>query len=309
MSKDYSKYLPFLTGQYSTTPGIQKLDKAETEFDRLVFQIDDQYELYLENKKECRQESIHKYYHQSNYKPQTAKVINEYIINQLGSEHPAVYELKNDRFCNRKTGESFGYNLGTGVVDSDHYIDLFDALCNQVQEDMAVFQLTDESDYLTAVHLCAPNHWSPGAKIGKPFDAIHQPVADMEETIKRYPPMLQSIVKLGSPFTRFAWGIATDIRLNHHPEAPEGVDKKEWEGRSSASDEDPIFIRVERQNLIGFPEVNAFLFTIRTYHYTVDELTTSEKKQLWEAVKSMSPATLNYKGLNEILPELVRRLK
>ncbi|HCN82673.1 MAG TPA: DUF3445 domain-containing protein, partial [Sphingobacteriaceae bacterium] len=26
-----------------------------------------------------------------------------------------------------------------------------------------------------------------------------------------------------------------------------------------------LYVRVERQNLIGFPEVNAFLFTIRTY--------------------------------------------
>ncbi|WP_421876338.1 heme-dependent oxidative N-demethylase family protein [Marinoscillum sp.] len=302
------KYLPFLTGTYSTAPGLKSLSKSKEARDHLIFQIDDTYDHYLANKAMCRQEGIEKYYHQASISPDTIRTVNDFIIEQLTSEYPGHFEKTSDRqFINHKTGQSFKIQNGQ-IINESQFEDLFDVLCSQVQEDLAVFQLTENSDYLTAVHLCAPNHWSPADKIGKPFDAIHRPVADMEETIKRYPPMLQSIVGFGEPFTRFAWGIGTDQRLNHHPEPPEGVDQRDWEGRAAVSKEGPIYLRVERQNLIGFKEVNAFLFTIRTYHYSVGDLSAFEKQKLWESVQSMSPATLEYKGLNAFLPELERRL-
>ena len=296
------KYFPFITGTYSTAPGLKKTDQ-------LIFQIDDQYEHYLSNKEACRKEDIHKYYKSASLPEATIQAVNRYIVSQLIEEYPNQFELADSsQLINRlwKTDLQFGEDWLT--TTTDRYVDLFDGLCSQVQEDLAVFQLTGDSDYLAAVHLCAPNHWSPGDKVGKPFDAIHRPVADMEKTIKRYPPMLKSIVKMESPFTRFAWGIGTDTRLNHHPEAPVGIDKMEWAGRVAISENDQIYLRVERQNLIGFKEQNAFLFTIRTYHYSVEDLTPHEKQKLWESVQSMSPATLEYKGLNELLPELERRL-
>ncbi len=88
--------------------------------------------------------------------------------------------------------------------------------------------------------------------------------------------MLKMIIDK-EPFTRFAWGISTDDRLNHHPEPPVGYDPEEWRGRKFS---DQFFVRVERQNLIGLKEVDAFIFTIRTYFYDVEALN-SEEKKLW----------------------------
>lgn len=302
------KYLPFITGTYSTAPGLKHLSTAENVQDKYIFQTDDTYEHYLANKDQCRYEGIQKYYLQSKLSHDTIRSVNRYLVSQLTKEYPDQFDLANQELFNRLTGEKLVISDEWITEKSGKYVDLFDALCSQVQEDLAVFQLTEDSDYLAVVHLCAPNHWSPAEKIGKPFDAIHRPVADMEETIKRYPPMLKSIVGFGEPFTRFAWGIGTDNRLNHHPEPPEGVDQRDWEGRAAVSKEGPIYLRVERQNLIGFQKVNAFLFTIRTYHYSVDDLSPFEKQRLWESVQSMSQATLDYKGLNDLLPELERRL-
>ncbi len=107
--------------------------------------------------------------------------------------------------------------------------------------------------------------------------------------------MLLSAVNKG-PFTRFAWGISTDTRLNHHPEAPTGWDKQEWAGRHIEEGCD-LFLRVEKQTLNGLPEVNAFFFTIRTYFYPVVELSLDERKALYTAVESMSQASQIYKGL------------
>jgi hypothetical protein len=109
-------------------------------------------------------------------------------------------------------------------LPGNNYVSLFDALCCQVQEDIAVCQLNRNEDWLAAIHLCAPNHWAPQDKIGKPFNKVHAPVADMEKINASYRKMFDSLVHKG-PFTRFAWGIATDTRLNHHPVAPPGADE------------------------------------------------------------------------------------
>jgi len=108
--------------------------------------------------------------------------------------------------------------------------------------------------------------------------------------------MLVTAVQKG-PFFRFAWGLATDTRLNHHPDPRPGFDPAAWQGRSVLAEGGQLYLRVERQTINGLPACNAFLFTIRTYFYTIDELTATEKKALVMAVESMSPESLEYKGL------------
>ncbi|MEP4533871.1 MAG: DUF3445 domain-containing protein [Cyclobacteriaceae bacterium] len=302
---DGTKYLPFLSGEYSTAPGIKLSAREKSERDRLVFQIDENYAEYIKNKEQCRSENIRKYHLTAHLKDETIAVANKFISKQLALEHPNHFTLDGDVLTNNLKKETL--RIAHEPTGHTNYLSLFDALCCQVQEDLAVFQLTDESEYLAAIHLCSPNHWSPADKIGQPFDAIHKPVAGMEKTLERYRAMLQSIVKQGGPFVRFAWGIGTDNRLNHHPVAPDGIPQKEWDGRSGTNNS--FFLRVERQNLVGFPEVNAFLFTIRTYFYPVDELESFEKAQLWKAINGMTEASREYKGIKELLPELNRRLK
>ncbi len=295
-----------MSGKYTTLPGLKVLDKEQSEWDRKIFQIDDQYDRYLQNKKSCREEGIQKYYKESNLLEKTIHLVNQFMLDHLTQEYPEIFELNNQQLINKRTSEKIDLN---SVSSSGSYLSVFDALCSQVQEDLAVFQLTDTGEYLSAIHLCSPNFWSPGDKIGKPFDQIHLPVADMEQTLKHYPAMLKSVVEKTGPFTRFAWGVGTDNRLNHHPEPPVGMATEDWQGRKLSTENDPLFLRVERQNLIGFPEVNAFLFTIRTYFYEVEHLDSEEKKQLGKAIQSMSSAALAYKGLDDLLPILRTKLK
>ena len=161
-------------------------------------------------------------------------------------------------------------------------------------------------DWLAAIHLCAPNHWAAEDKVGKPFNVVHAPVPGMEKTMPHYFKMLQSVIQKG-PFTRYAWGIATDNRLNHHPEAPPGINKQQWQGRA-IDEHSQLYIRTERQNLVGFPQVNAFMFTIRTYFYEVTQLNNNEKKALWSAVRGMSEEALAYKGLTGVTDFLSKHL-
>lgn len=305
------KYLPFLSGSYTTAPGLNPMSKAEGK-ERFVFQIDDNYSAYIVNKIRCRKEDIHKYFFEERLPDSTAAAVNRYMVQQLLQEYPDQFKLQpaGDQFelINRRNDEHIFWRRDWWQIDSENYVSLFDALCCQVQEDVAIVQLENDKDYVSAIHLCSPNHWAPGDKIGKPFHAVHAPVPEMERTVLHYQKMFSSIVNSSSPMTRFAWGIATDTRLNHHPEPPPGVDATDWQGRQHDKNT-AWYIRSERQNLVGFSGVNAFLFTIRTYFYPVHELARNEKEKLLRAIKSMSPASLRYKGLENSVNLLEEKIR
>jgi len=273
-----------------------------------VFQIDEHYPAYLKNKKDCRRENIHKYYLEHELPDKTISVVNDYILRQMLAEYPEIfiYDEQSRLLQNTLTKKEFIINKDFISTNANKYLCVFDLLCSQLQEDFAICCLNEKKDWLAAIHLCAPNHWAAADKIGKPFDAVHAPVPDMEKTKNNYLKMLLSVIEKGS-FTRFAWGVATDNRLNHHPDAPNGVDADYWYGRKTDTKDPKFYLRVERQNLIGFNKLNAFLFSIRTYFYDIDELENDEKKSLLMALQTMSQETLAYKGLTDKM-EILRSI-
>lgn len=283
------------------------MDKAVHPEDNRVFQIDDTYQHYLQNKLECRKEDIHKYYCEKILWKNTSLSVTWYLIQRMIKDYPEYFVLEksngNWQLTNKKNGVAFSWSTENELVPGTGYTSLFDAVCSQVQEDVAICQINREEDWLAAIHLCAPNHWAPLDKIGKPFNEVHAPVADMEKTTRHYKKMYETLVHKG-PYTRFAWGIATDTRLNHHPIPPPDINKSDWQGRKTG--EDKYYIRTERQNIIGFPAENAFLFTIRTFFYDMDSLEPFEKEALAYALSDMSPASLTYKGLTDNV-ELIKK--
>jgi len=303
------RYLPFMDGKYSVAPGLVSLTKA-TGPDRFFLQIDDNYHAYRKNKSACRLENIHKYYVRNGMDATTEEQANRFLVKILVEEYPALFEYTAGYpvlyLINHKTGQKIAWKDDWIRTITPGYEDLFDALCDQVQEDIAICELQQTRDWVSAIHLMAPNHWSPAEKIGKPFGEIHGVVPGMEKLNQQYYRVLESILLKG-PFIRFAWGISTDQQLNHHPEPPPGMDISIWQGRQADMDAD-IYLRVERQLLSAIPERSAFLFLIRTYFYSIDELTTTEKKALAEALRSMSPASQAYKGLTGKVEGLVGRL-
>ncbi len=303
------RYLPFMDGKYSVAPGLVALTKA-TGADRLFFQIDDNYHAYRKNKSDARLENIHKYYVRKGMDPATEEQANRFLVKKLLEEYPNLFEFAKVHpvhyLINHQTAEKIEWKEDWIKTITPGYEDLFDALCHQVQEDIAICELQPTRDWVSAIHLMAPNHWSPSDKIGKPFSEIHGVVPGMEKLNQQYYRVLESILLKG-PFIRFAWGISTDRQLNHHPEPPSGVDISAWQGRQADQDAD-IYVRVERQLLSAIPERSAFLFFIRTYFYSIDEMSSAEKKALADALRSMSPASQAYKGLTGKVDGLVGRL-
>ncbi|MDO6430846.1 DUF3445 domain-containing protein [Flavitalea sp. BT771] len=290
------KYLPFLDGQYSTAPGFVSMSNANPA-DQAVFQLDYQYHTYLNNKFECRKESIGKYYLEKDLYPGTLTAVNKLLAGQLVKEYSADFVLTEQKghfiFHNKITGGTLEWKNDWMAIEHRSYISLFDALASQVQEDIAICQVENERDWLAAIHLSAPNHWSAAEKIGKPFAALHLVLPAMEK----------------GPFIRFAWDISTDERLNHHPMPPPGALLTDWQSRSVEDNNSKIYLRVERQVIVGILSCNAFMYTIRTYFYDIDELQADDKMALLKAVESMAPPFSGYKGQDNKTGVLKRRLQ
>ena len=308
------KYLPFLQGKYEVSPGLKPLDTGlgQSMTDQCIFQIGEDVSFFLQNKQACREEGIGKYYHTCREDTQTIQAVNQFIIRTLVQDYPEHFQptSEEDSWVLRcaLTGEVLRFSADYRLHDEGKYYSLFDALGCQVPEDLAVWQVEDGTDWLAALHICAPNYWSPEEKIGRNFYQFHAPVPGLEGLRERYFPMLQTIIRKGS-FVRFTWGLTTDRRLNHHPEPPQNVGKTYWQGRSFDLQHPELYVRAERQTLTGLREVNAVLFTIRTYFTDVASLTHEELHALASAIRSMSPASLAYKGLDRRKDEILDWLK
>lgn len=315
------RYFPLDKGIYEVAPGLKPLaaQRGNGGRDALVFQIDEDFALYKKNKDSCRQERLDKYCTFANYSRECSSRVNRFIVEQLCREHPSLFRVESvaagmDFFCapsDERIRLDKNFELLEPGGDGLPYTTAFDALCSQVQEDIAIHCRDPQrtpADWLGAIHLCSPSHWSAEDKIGKSFFDIHKPVAGIDKINQAAASWVEIMVNKG-PFTRFVWGFGTDNRLNHHPEAPPGRDPFEWKGRSFNRQRagSPFTLRVERQVLIPLAEVQASLFTIRISFIDGEEIRQNreERTLLRSALLSMTPQSRVYKGLDSSLEDII----
>ncbi len=307
-------YFPLMSGRYEVKPGMMAFGSClgNTQADQQVFQIDDNFAHYRQAKLLARGERLSKYYQTCNYSQAVADAIARLIINRLTQEHSKHFHCQKSidntlKFHSQLTKETLYLDAelqlqqveGSSVVPA--YASTLDALAAQVQEDLTIIcRSADGSNWLSAVHLCYPNHWSAEEKIGKDFATIHAPVAGMEKINRRGDAIANTMIT-HKPMVRFAWGLSTDTRLNHHPEPPPGISVNQWQGRSFDSQHPQLYLRIERQVIWGVPEYEAALFTIRTYFRDCGVVKKDSvlRSKLYAAIQSMTPESLVYKGLVE----------
>lgn len=258
---------PWRTGKFIITAGIKPLENKP------IFLPEENLEKYLQNKQQARLESLSKLYPENvglsaAEIQKTAQVLRSHIAKDL----PLLRfrEIRNPR-------------------------DEVDYLISQVPEDFSVWKMEDDKEWLALIHLSSPNHWDARNKIGKSFFASHEPIPYIDAISKAAPKMFEQIQKRGS-VERYAWGVATDDRLNHHPEAPPGIPDEEWKGRSFNNLDPKLFIRMERQTLFPIDE-KLIGFTIKTTFVEVTSLPVEDLKLISEAISGMDQAILRYKGL------------
>lgn len=323
---DPPRYVPFITGRYQVTPGLQPLgmDSGNGPTDGRIFQIDRTWQHYTAEKHRSRGERIDKYVCERELsKPAHAGFV-ELMLKRLPLEHPALFTSKRNAGGDalldcRLSGETLHFDRErrlvrtlrkkTSQTERREYISAIDALCCQIQEDIGITELfAPRGDRLTALHVCLPNHWAPEEKVGRGFSQIHAPVAGFEQISRGAARMLSALGNRG-PYVRFAWGIASDTRLNQHPEpSPDIAISEQASGRAFAADGGRYWVRIERQVTVPLPAAQAFLFTIRTYFLSFEALSNHERRRLSSALRSMSREAQRYKGLDGHIEALVASL-
>ncbi|SFJ31105.1 heme-dependent oxidative N-demethylase subunit alpha family protein [Planctomicrobium piriforme] len=320
-----ARYFPVDDAPYRLSAGLRKLgsDFGNGAADAHVVQIDEKYFEYRTNKLAARRERLGKYFAAHEFLTETESSICGLLSQLLLKEYPQYFFRRNldsncwQLHCNL-TEEVLHFEQGNylprlSTVQADPpYVSSLDALVCQMPEDLAVTLRNDERDWLAAVHLCAPGHWSAEEKIGRNFGEVHAPIPLIDPIVRASASLVRAMVEKG-PMVRFVWGFGTDCRLNHHPEPPPGWTPEMWRGRrfqSDAEGECPFWLRVERQVILGMPEVNASLFFIRVSHIDGNEIrqNSDERRRLVQALSTMDDATRRYKGLSESMDDLLNWL-
>lgn len=318
-------YFPLANGRYEVKPGLMPFgtDFGNGVCDRHVFQIDANFAHYHQMKQQARAEQLDKYMQTWNYTDEVAGALAQFIIQRLVQDHPDYFQLKalpsgSFSFHNQLTGETLILNAAYQLQQvhslqndpTPHYNFALDALAMQLQEDLTVVSRTDERHWVSAIHLCFPNHWAAEEKIGKNFAVVHAPVAGMDAMNRRGDAIVHTMITR-PPTVRFAWGLSTDTRLNHHPKPPLTISRDRWQGRQFNPQNPQLYLRIERQVIWGLPHVNAALFSIRTYFRDCHRLKQNPdlRSNLVSALESMSAESLVYKGLAESRSAILTWLK
>ena len=308
-----ARYFPPTRGLYEVKPGLHYFgEDFGNPADDKIFQLDSEFVFYRERKLEARAERLEKYCLSDKLTTAMQARVCGFIAQKLASEYPDFFKLSSGSANSHilhcaLSGERLvfaaDWELRDTIFDRSAlqppYVSGLDALASQIQEDLALISVDSENgNWLSALHLCFPNHWSGAEKIGQDFTSIHEPVAGIESINHNADKIVEIMIHKG-PYVRFAWGLATDRYLNHHPEPAPEHDPDIWQGRRFDPTKPELYLRVERQVIWGLPDINSSLFTIRTSFIDVNDIKAkrSQNRRLQMALESMTPASLEYKDL------------
>jgi len=149
--------------------------------------------------------------------------------------------------------------------------------------------------------VCFPSGWDPEEKCDRSLFAIHQPVAD-NQRIQAAASSLSIAMAQKGPFVRYVYTLAPDGTLWRDP------GQSLWPDNISGLAD--IWFRVERQVTIPLAGLGS-LFLIRLFVSPLEEVlhTPGRSQQLADALETMSPALLSYKGLDRVTPKIISALR
>ena len=169
----------------------------------------------------------------------------------------------------------------------------FENIALQIQEDLVIHKMTDDKDWVAAVHVCLPFGWHPDKQVGHSFEEIHQPVPGIN--LKHSRKMVEAMVNHG-PFERFVWTVLFEDCINLHPSRP----RKSFDPKSPE-----VWVKVERQLTYGFPEHNAALFVLRQHLVPEKDI---NKPALAKTLSEMNEEQRKYKGFGKDIETVIEYL-
>jgi dimethylamine monooxygenase subunit A len=178
----------------------------------------------------------------------------------------------------------------------------------QLQEDFVI--LKNENDTLRTEYLsvCFPSRWDPREKLGLDFAAIHAPVAD-NQMLLAAGSSIMTMAFMKQPMLRHVWLIVPSSSLDQHPE------QNDYSWSETLKDSSPLlprlFFRVERQTTWPLPQLSRAVFFIRVMMAPLTDVLAQapeRARELRDALASMTPAVVEYRGMTAAKPRLLAEL-
>jgi hypothetical protein len=180
------------------------------------------------------------------------------------------------------------------------------ALGRMVQEDFCLMQASPAGYRLTGAILCFPAHWRLADKLGRPLDAIHEPVPGFDLRLARPVDRFFASLQVPRPVWRVNWSLVDTPELFRPPEhraRPKSID--------AARAGDQLWLRVERQTLRRLSGCGDVVFGIRTYLEPLADVTAEPEvaRALAMRVREMPADMAAYKGIAAIRAPLLDYLQ
>ena len=171
-------------------------------------------------------------------------------------------------------------------------------------EDFAIVDARD--GHIPWIAVTLPSFWAPEEKVGRHFTQVHAPVADNAVLLKAAP-ALMNIVSGPERWERFVWTITAHSRLHAHPAH---VERQRWRDTDMHTLPERAWWRSERQTFIPVPGQQQAVFMIAVDLQPLAAIVSmpARAQALWEAVSTMSPAVLEYRGLHSVREPLLQWL-
>ena len=259
-------HTPWLKGAYEVAPNLRLLGNER------AFEFDTLWPKLEANKRLDRPGRVLRH----DLDDETATAVVGTLATRLAREWPDYFALDGSLSC--------------GLTDEVVPLSAqgLDRLAENLPCDLAIVRREGVRDWNAYLHVCAPSHWRPEEKIGKPFVETHAPIPHFERVNAAAGGLVEAMIERG-PWVRFVWGFETDDELDHHPDrAP---------GRVFGTK--PFLVRVERQVLIPLAEHGASIFLIGVAF--VSKSTILADEALWHPLRAalvgMSPEARAYKGV------------
>ncbi len=228
------------------------------------------------------------------------------LMHHAVAEHPQAFALDGDgHFSAFRLGwslrgdEAIGHgpnDIGACLHPLPAQQRLAALLALAFAEDLAVIDArSGRVDWLA---VCLPSRWAPEEKIGRHFTEVHAPVADNQLLLAASEHIVR-LVTGPERWERFVWTLVATARLDQHPlrqaRAPWPLQGADADVAAAA------FLRTERQTFIPLPDRQQAVFTIHVETTPLADAVAAPgaARRLHDALASMSPAVLDYRGLTE----------
>jgi len=177
------------------------------------------------------------------------------------------------------------------------------------EEDFALLDGRDGTVPWMAVAL--PSHWAPEEKVGLSLGGVHAPVADNGRLLAAAQ-WLPALVCAGPAHERFVWSVGTHARLHAHPRrAP----REPWPVGDPDAVARTAWWRTEHQTFLPLPPaatgtpLAVFTINVQASPFVQALGEPGRARRLHDALATMSPAALEYRGLAQAREDLLAWLQ